>query len=46
MGMVKLFCQVGVILGCSSDPAEIKGNFTPENQRVRVSPTGLKSQCV
>lgn len=30
MGMVKLFCQVDIIPGWSSDPAELKGNFTTE----------------
>lgn len=44
VGMVKLFCQVGVMLGWSSGPAEIKGNFTTEKKRVRVSPAGFKSQ--
>lgn len=45
MGIMKLFCQVGIILGRSSDPAEIKGNFTTENKRVGVCPAGFKSYC-
>lgn len=48
MGMVKLFCQVDVIPGWSSDPAELKGNFTTEECqgfpfRVEVSES-LKSR--
>lgn len=46
MAMVKLFCQVGIILGQRSDPAEIKGNFTTENKRVRVCAAGFKSYCL